>query len=90
MPHLSIEGVYIALHEHVGQDQVLEALNAPHHPRLIVTLERLQHEPGSKLRCATYTVQRLSYRAWLPCWRSQLKLKGGAALMLHQDAQGRA
>jgi len=40
--HLGVEGVHVALHEHGGQHQVLEALDAAHRPRLIVVLERLR------------------------------------------------
>jgi hypothetical protein len=38
---LRIEGVHLALHEHVGQHHVLEALHATHVARLVVVLERL-------------------------------------------------
>lgn len=39
---LGIEGVHIALHQHVGQNQILEALDASHCASLIIVLECLQ------------------------------------------------
>ena len=38
---LSIKGIHAALHQHVGQYQILQTLNTPHCTSLIVVLEGL-------------------------------------------------
>ena len=42
MRRLRVEGVDVAVGEHGGHDEVLEALHAPLHARLVVVLEGLE------------------------------------------------
>ena len=39
---LGIEGIDVRLHQHIGQDQVLETSGSAWRPRLVVVLERLE------------------------------------------------
>mmetsp|Transcript_971 Transcript_971/g.2771 ORF Transcript_971/g.2771 Transcript_971/m.2771 type:complete len:254 (-) Transcript_971:711-1472(-) len=49
---LAVKGVDLRLHEHVAHNQVLEALHAARHARLVVRLERLEEVGGRRLPLA--------------------------------------
>lgn len=61
---LSIKGVHAALHQHVGQHQILETLYSPHRTSFIVVFERLSEEACQRFWKASASGSREPRHAW--------------------------